>query len=86
MSAGGRGGARELPRESASQLAFESSDRRRLEMLKGLMRFIKDEEAPTAVEYGIMVAGIAVVIIAVVFLLGTNVKNVLNHTAVHIHT
>ena len=53
-------------------------------MLKSLVRFIKDEEAPTAVEYGIMVAGIAVVIIAVVFLLGTNVSNVLHHTAKHI--
>jgi pilus assembly protein Flp/PilA len=53
-------------------------------MLKSLVRFMKDEEAPTAVEYGIMVAGIAVVIIAVVFLLGTNVEKVLNHTAKHI--
>jgi pilus assembly protein Flp/PilA len=53
-------------------------------MLKTLVRFIRDEEAPTAVEYGIMVAGIAVVIIAVVFLLGTNVKNVLNETAKHV--
>jgi pilus assembly protein Flp/PilA len=55
-----------------------------LEMLKSLVRFMRDEEAPTAVEYGIMVAGIAVVIIAVVFLLGANIKNVLNATAVHI--
>ena len=53
-------------------------------MLKSLVRFIKDEEAPTAVEYGIMVAGIAVVIIAVVFLLGSNVRNVLHRTAEHI--
>jgi len=53
-------------------------------MLKSLVRFIKDEEAPTAVEYGIMVAGIAVVIIAVVFLLGTNVEKVLNHATRHI--
>ena len=53
-------------------------------MLKSLVRFIKDEEAPTAVEYGIMVAGIAVVIIAVVFLLGANVKNTLQKAADHI--
>jgi pilus assembly protein Flp/PilA len=53
-------------------------------MLKSLVRFLKDEEAPTAVEYGIMVAGIAVVIIAVVFLLGTNVKKVLDHASQHI--
>lgn len=53
-------------------------------MLKSLVRFMKDEEAPTAVEYGIMVAGIAVVIIAVVFLLGTNVQKALNKAANHI--
>jgi pilus assembly protein Flp/PilA len=61
-------------------------DKGGLEMLKSLVRFIRDEEAPTAVEYGIMVAGIAVVIIAVVFLLGTNIKNVLNHAATHLTT
>jgi pilus assembly protein Flp/PilA len=55
-------------------------------MLKSLKRFIKDEEAPTAVEYAIMVAGIAVVIIAVVFLLGANVKSTLNTVASHVGT
>jgi pilus assembly protein Flp/PilA len=38
-------------------------------MLRQLWR---DEEAPTAVEYGIMVALIAVVIIAAVEIIGTN--------------
>jgi pilus assembly protein Flp/PilA len=55
-------------------------------MLKILKKFIKDEEAPTAVEYAIMVAGIAVVIIAVVFLLGTNVRSVINNVANHVGT
>jgi pilus assembly protein Flp/PilA len=53
-------------------------------MLKSLVRFIKDEEGPTAVEYAIMVAGIAVVIIAVVFILGTNVRNTINTVANHV--
>jgi pilus assembly protein Flp/PilA len=53
-------------------------------MLKALKRFIKDEEAPTAVEYAIMVAGIAVVIIAVVFLLGKNVRATLHKVAEHV--
>jgi pilus assembly protein Flp/PilA len=44
-------------------------------MLKQIKRLLKDEEAPTAVEYGLMVAAIAAVIIAVVFLLGGNVSN-----------
>jgi pilus assembly protein Flp/PilA len=50
-------------------------------MLEKLKRLIRDEEAPTAVEYAIMVAGIAVVIIAVVFLLGTNVRQTLQNVA-----
>jgi pilus assembly protein Flp/PilA len=41
-------------------------------MKQMLMKLWKDEEAPTAVEYGIMVALIAVVIIAAVELIGTN--------------
>jgi pilus assembly protein Flp/PilA len=53
-------------------------------MLKSLVRFMKDEEAPTAVEYAIMVAGIAVVIIAVVFLLGANVRTTLHVVANHL--
>jgi pilus assembly protein Flp/PilA len=59
-------------------------DKEGSKMLKSLLRFIRDEDAPTAVEYGIMVAGIAVVIIAVVFLLGTNIKNALNQASQHI--
>lgn len=35
---------------------------------------LKRDEGATAVEYGIMVAGIAVAIIAVVFLLGDQLK------------
>ena len=40
--------------------------------------FFKDEEGATAVEYGIMVAAIAAVIIAVVIALGTKVNNAFN--------
>ena len=44
-------------------------------MLKNIKRLLKDEEAPTAVEYALMVAGIAVVIIAAVWFLGTAVSS-----------
>lgn len=44
-------------------------------MFKNLMRLLKDEEAPTAVEYGLMVAGIAVVIIVAVWALGHSVSS-----------
>jgi pilus assembly protein Flp/PilA len=38
--------------------------------MKKIMSFFKNEEGATAVEYGIMVAGIAVLILATVFILG----------------
>jgi pilus assembly protein Flp/PilA len=41
-------------------------------MIEQLKKLVKDEEAPTAVEYALMVACIAVVVIAGAFLLGTN--------------
>ncbi len=39
--------------------------------MNGLLKFIKSEQGATAVEYGLMVALIAVVIIAAVSLVGT---------------
>jgi pilus assembly protein Flp/PilA len=39
-----------------------------------LTRFLKDENGATAIEYGLIAAGIAVAIIAVVQGVGTNVK------------
>jgi len=38
-------------------------------------RFAKDESGATAIEYGLIAAGISVAIIAVVQGLGTNLKN-----------
>jgi pilus assembly protein Flp/PilA len=42
--------------------------------MEKLIRFFKDEEGATAVEYGIMVALIAVIIIGAVALIGTNLN------------
>ena len=39
-----------------------------------LVRFAKDESGATAIEYGLIAAGISVAIIAVVQGLGTNLK------------
>ena len=38
-------------------------------------RFVKDESGATAIEYGLIAAGIALAIIAVVNGLGTNLNN-----------
>jgi pilus assembly protein Flp/PilA len=49
--------------------------------MKKLIAFFKDEEGATAVEYGLMVALIAVVIITAVTVLGTNVSTKFNEAA-----
>jgi len=48
---------------------------RRGKRMKKLIAFLKDEEGATAVEYGIMVAAIAAVIIAVVMVVGKKTNN-----------
>jgi pilus assembly protein Flp/PilA len=54
-------------------------------MLKNLVKLFKDEEGATALEYALMAAAVAGVIIAVAFLLGGNVKNSINNVAAHIN-
>jgi len=39
-----------------------------------IVRFVKNESGATAIEYGLIAAGIAVVIITAVNLIGTDVK------------
>ena len=43
--------------------------------MKTLMQFAKDESGATAIEYGLIAAGISLAIIAVVNGLGTNLNN-----------
>ena len=43
-------------------------------MIETFRAFLKDESAATAIEYGLIAAGIAVAIITVVKGLGTNLK------------
>lgn len=44
-------------------------------LVNGVRRFLRDEEGATAVEYALMVALIAVVIIAAVTLIGTGARD-----------
>ncbi len=46
--------------------------------VSGIARFFKEEEGASAVEYGILVALIAVAIIATVTLVGVKLENVFN--------
>ena len=50
-------------------------------MVKKLLDFFKDEEGATAVEYGIMVAAIAAVIITVVIAVGSKTNNAFNNVS-----
>ncbi len=50
-------------------------------MTKLIARFAKDESGATAIEYGLIAAGIAVAIIAVVGTLGDNLNTVFNSVA-----
>jgi pilus assembly protein Flp/PilA len=50
-------------------------DQKEFAMKNLTLSFLKDETAATAIEYGLIAAGISVAIIAVVQGLGTNLKN-----------
>jgi len=50
-------------------------------MSKLLARFAKDESGATAIEYGLIAAGIAVAIIGVVGTLGTNIQTAFTNIA-----
>jgi pilus assembly protein Flp/PilA len=53
-------------------------------MLTQIIRLLKEEEGATAVEYGLMVALIAAVIVGSVTALGTNIDNKFNSVATSI--
>jgi pilus assembly protein Flp/PilA len=51
--------------------------------MKGLLaNFLRDETGATAIEYGLIAAGIALVILPVVRTLGTNLKSVFTSVSV----
>ena len=53
-------------------------------MLDKLKKLWKDEEGATAVEYGIMVALIAMVIIVAVAAVGTNLNTLFTNVSTHV--
>ncbi|HTP37597.1 MAG TPA: Flp family type IVb pilin [Methyloceanibacter sp.] len=50
-------------------------------MRTSIARFVKDESGATAIEYGLIAAGIAVVIITAVQAVGTNLTSLFNTIA-----
>jgi pilus assembly protein Flp/PilA len=47
--------------------------------MRALLHLIRDDQGATAVEYGLIVAAIAGLIIAVVFVLGGKISNAFNN-------
>ncbi len=45
------------------------------------MAFIRDQEGASAVEYGLLVAGIAVTVMAAIYTIGTNLNTKFNSVA-----
>jgi pilus assembly protein Flp/PilA len=54
-------------------------------MLKNLIKLVKDEEGATALEYGLMAAAVAGVLIVIAYFLGGRVGNTINNVAQHIN-
>ena len=55
-------------------------------MTKLVMRFAKDETAATAIEYGLIAAGISVAIITVVITLGSQLQSTFSFVASQLAT
>ncbi len=55
-------------------------------MMEKLMRFFKDEEGVTAIEYALIATLIAVVIIIAVGLIGTSLSGTFQSVAEHVAT
>ncbi len=82
--------ARELIKSGISRKGIAQSVSMRLEADPQLLgvhtmtfisRFVKNESGATAIEYGLIAAGIAVAIIGVVTTLGTNLTGTFNSVA-----
>ncbi len=54
--------------------------------MKKLMRFLKDEDGVTAIEYGLIAALIAVVIIVAVTLVGTSLNQIFGRVSTELST
>jgi pilus assembly protein Flp/PilA len=49
--------------------------------MKKLLAFIQDEEGASAVEYGLLIAGIAVAVMGAIYAIGTNLNSTFNSVA-----
>ncbi|HJV69436.1 Flp family type IVb pilin [Ideonella sp.] len=57
-----------------------------MQVIKSIQAFARDEEGVTAIEYGLIAALIAVVIIGAVTTVGTNLSDVFDYVATKLTT
>jgi Flp pilus assembly pilin Flp len=53
----------------------------RTRLRKYAQRFLGDDRAPSAIEYAMLVAGVGVLILAVVYMLGGGARSALEHAS-----
>jgi pilus assembly protein Flp/PilA len=73
-----------IPRDGHAPAPSDLTNQGEVPMIKNLMKLLKDEEGATALEYGLIAAAIAGVIITVVYMLGGNIDKKINNLAQHI--
>jgi pilus assembly protein Flp/PilA len=71
---------------SAGNGIFLTFERLTMKLIKFIQTFARDEDGVTAIEYGLIAALIAVVIIASVTLVGTNLANIFGDIAAALTT
>jgi len=74
-------GRRTILRFVARSQLLEIRNERRLKAMEKLLEFLKDDRGASAVEYGLLVALIAAVIVGAVTLLGGNLKATFDYIA-----
>ena len=74
-------GRRAIQRFVARSQLLKIQNERRLKSMKKLLEFLKDDRGASAVEYGLLVALIAAVIVGAVTLLGGNLKATFDYIA-----
>jgi pilus assembly protein Flp/PilA len=76
-----RGTRHEGEEDSASEAGAQAEGRPH--MLKNLIKLFKDEEGATALEYGLMAAAVAGVLIVIAYFLGGKISSSINNVAQH---
>ena len=74
-------GRRTIQRFAARSQLLKIQSESRLKAMEKLLKFLKDDRGASAVEYGLLVALIAAVIVGAVTLLGGNLKATFDYIA-----